>query len=800
MRAATALLLLPAITAPALAHGHHEKRPSALPFIDDLEKSAIDTVAIQFETPCFGCAADEGEVGRLLFEFSADGPDATCSKSVLKLNGQDLTQEWNGEDAKGEGSLMVQLVDQEDQREVAASWRSHCINHKDRETMQVFAFIIHSVADVKVPEDFGFQIFLRQSPRLEIVNIEQLPLERDADGDDHEHEHHRHHGDHHHDDAKHLEKVLQHEVEELHHLEMKLDHLIHHIEHKKADIRKLEMNPSLMIDEVKECSGLNCVFATVSRKGMMIFEFLGLGFSHGPPRGPPPHGWVEGEVHDGPHGPHGPHGFDHEHEHGPHGFEHHGPPGEEFEHPHHHHHEEEGLMEDRPHHHHPWGPPPPGKWEHFGDDDFRPEHFDHHHGEHDEDFHHHHHEFDEEFDHHRHHDEKPEHDNGPEDKSEVKPKQHSGWDHHDHEAKPHDREHKNKDFDAKHNEHKEDHHHEDGDRSHPNFNSGDGHTFDDEEHGPPGPPPHGPPPPDGHPPGPPPHDGPPHDGPPHGPPPHGPPPHGPHPHHNETEHPHHPHHNETDHPHHPPPPPPGHGDHPHPPPNGPPPGDHGPDHPHPGPPGPPFDGPGGPHAHGLLPFRLSPFHFFAAFLLLITGAGLLFKFVRSRLSPTRRALRAQMAEERRNAHRVRRAGRMHRWSQWWNRYREPTNRADYEEKAALILEQEGLLEEAMENEMEVAMAEEGRAPAPAVVEHHIIYTPRSDSLIAPSTNSTIIMTPASSEAEPMLPSYEQELDDEIHVVDGFNYTPSTSSASDAGSLYHSRQVSVGTESSRDEKR
>lgn len=191
-----------------------------------------------------------------------------------------------------------------------------------------------------------------------------------------------------------------------------------------------------------------------------------------------------------------------------------------------------------------------------------------------------------------------------------------------------------------------------------------------------------------------------------------------------------------------------------------------------------------------------------------------------------RASRASAREERRTRRAYRRAEREHAWRQWWNRYRRPTCTSDYEEKRTLILEQEGVLEDAMQDEIrglqvaqeiirDMVQAEEGRSQLyhqTNLPQHQQSQqrttaheaTPSSPSP-PPSTTVPVFRTTnpdpyslpsyrrsssASSESAPSLPppSYEQELDSDIDVVDGFMYAPTfgsghTNSTSEDGYGY-----------------
>jgi hypothetical protein len=150
----------------------------------------------------------------------------------------------------------------------------------------------------------------------------------------------------------------------------------------------------------------------------------------------------------------------------------------------------------------------------------------------------------------------------------------------------------------------------------------------------------------------------------------------------------------------------------------------------------------------------------------------------------------------------------HAWRDWWNRYRRPTCNNDYEEKRTLILEQETVLEDAMQDEIrglrvaqeivgELVRAEEGRsrlyyqANLPqhqrsnyVTAEHHPIPPSPSFSSSAPSSasaptteTSTLGRYRRSSSASSYSgssippPQYEEELEGDIEVVDGFTYSP-----------------------------
>ncbi|ERF75751.1 hypothetical protein EPUS_01581 [Endocarpon pusillum Z07020] len=206
-------------------------------------------------------------------------------------------------------------------------------------------------------------------------------------------------------------------------------------------------------------------------------------------------------------------------------------------------------------------------------------------------------------------------------------------------------------------------------------------------------------------------------------------------------------------------------------------------------------------------------HLIPPLLLFITLCSIIFLTLR-RLnllcaSPYSRALRASTREERRTRRTYRRAELQHAWRNWWNRYRHPTCTNDYEEKRTLILEQEGVLEDAMQDEIrglqvaqeiirDMVQAEEGRSQLyhqanfpqhqqsrQTTTEHEATPSSQSSSTTHPVFKTinphsysfaghrrSTSASSSSSESTPSLPppSYEQELDSDIDVVDGFMYT------------------------------
>ncbi|KAK8233135.1 hypothetical protein HDK77DRAFT_381681 [Phyllosticta capitalensis] len=250
-----------------------------------------------------------------------------------------------------------------------------------------------------------------------------------------------------------------------------------------------------------------------------------------------------------------------------------------------------------------------------------------------------------------------------------------------------------------------------------------------------------------------------------------------------------------------------------PPPPGPPPPPYGNGPP---PPPPPFGGPPpfGPH-HG--PHHGPPriVHILMT-LASISGLAFVFKFIKKHCLSLRKRTELRAAcEERRTAREYRRLARRHAWNKWWSgRNGDWERRGDYEEKRALILEQEDRLEEAMQDEIrqlqtaqelahDIVRAEEGRfMPGPsncrgcahAAHHHHVPHmaqyphggmypgapppaphvhvhpTAMSQTTSLPSYKSELSSVVDTDDAPP---AYEEDADSSDIVVDGFRpYNPS----------------------------
>ncbi|KAF2101540.1 hypothetical protein NA57DRAFT_72980 [Rhizodiscina lignyota] len=196
------------------------------------------------------------------------------------------------------------------------------------------------------------------------------------------------------------------------------------------------------------------------------------------------------------------------------------------------------------------------------------------------------------------------------------------------------------------------------------------------------------------------------------------------------------------------------------------------------------------------PHRRHPIVAAIHFILVILGLAALFAFVRRRCASLRtRTDRAAAREERRNRRAYKRAARRAAFKNWWKsswgRRKDAERRMDYEEKRALVLQGEGRLEDAMQNEISelrrahdvvdaLVRAEEGRGTVarPVFVGHrmpgmasiagvmmggehvpaHLQYHGSSS-----SEDETLVNTPPSSAGHPLsrtnsLPSYQTDPD------------------------------------------
>jgi hypothetical protein len=185
--------------------------------------------------------------------------------------------------------------------------------------------------------------------------------------------------------------------------------------------------------------------------------------------------------------------------------------------------------------------------------------------------------------------------------------------------------------------------------------------------------------------------------------------------------------------------------------------------------------------------------------------GCVFAVIRHKCSSLRtRTERAASREERETVAAYRRAARKHAWRNWWRgNWRKDRERIeDYEEKRALIQEQEGILEDAMHEEIRqlraahdvvndlVRVAEEGRAAGQAPCHcHHTShpYSPSVASTYPPTSISEVPSRPLSrtdslpsyrSDPPSEPPNYDSEVDMSEIVANGFRqYTSSTTSES-----------------------
>ncbi|KIW62375.1 hypothetical protein PV04_10555 [Phialophora macrospora] len=171
--------------------------------------------------------------------------------------------------------------------------------------------------------------------------------------------------------------------------------------------------------------------------------------------------------------------------------------------------------------------------------------------------------------------------------------------------------------------------------------------------------------------------------------------------------------------------------------------------------------------------------------LLVILSGLVIRAIIKFRDPRRRAERAARWEERRTKRLYRKAACKHKWRTFWKNLcaRKPGTE-EYEEKRATLLEQDALLEDddsglqkevrTMQNATEfvrdLVQAEEGRARNVQSSNH---YTDGLEPVVlggdVGSSRSSDIAPSYKTDATPP-PGYEEELDGEMMVFDGFRYT------------------------------
>ncbi|KAI4916199.1 hypothetical protein J4E85_010287 [Alternaria conjuncta] len=211
------------------------------------------------------------------------------------------------------------------------------------------------------------------------------------------------------------------------------------------------------------------------------------------------------------------------------------------------------------------------------------------------------------------------------------------------------------------------------------------------------------------------------------------------------------------------------------------------------------------------PPKPSPYLLALEITLGVLCCGCLVAVIRHKCSSLRtRTERAAAREERLNARAYRRAARQHAWRSWWrgNWARRDNQRiADYEEKRALISEQEGVLEDAMQEEIRqlrdahdvvsdlVRDAEEGRAinHTPCDCQRQrprAPYSPLSTASTYPPTSLPEIPSRPLSRTDSLPsyrseptepPSYESDLEASEVVANGFRQYTTASTTSERSS-------------------
>lgn len=172
--------------------------------------------------------------------------------------------------------------------------------------------------------------------------------------------------------------------------------------------------------------------------------------------------------------------------------------------------------------------------------------------------------------------------------------------------------------------------------------------------------------------------------------------------------------------------------------------------------------------------------------LLVVVGGLVFRVVKICRDPRRRAELAARREERYTKRLYRKAACKHKWRTWWKQLKQQAT-GDYEEKRQMILEQEGISQDSLQRQIltlrdatdlvrNLVAAEEGRAPA----DYRALpsrYQSAYQSPYGSSAYDTLAGSSGVSESLPTYapppPRYEEELEGDMTVVDGFMYPPST---------------------------
>ncbi|KAI1626257.1 hypothetical protein EDD37DRAFT_336894 [Exophiala viscosa] len=365
-----------------------------------------DHVSIHFRAPCQGCfiGTDDG----LEITLDIDSADEECSSSPPRLNGFPLS--LTNKEAHGRIAFKSRASNGLGEKEVLASWESTCLKGQASVISVRFDDI---VGHNSVKEISGFTTSFKQKGHPAVLRLQDKPLKHVSSQVCDEWLSERLSVTPVMEDPKpSLDALLQIEYMHLDNLKAEMGELHERIRHTEGRIM------SILKQDFKACSTMQCLWRTAIQKAPAISKFIGLHFSHhheegckgptcpkkdmhgmgGPPKqvdvpsptqsrslpsaskGPEkehkPHHAPEGKPtgHDGPgkehehHGkpdgpPHGrPEGLKHPPQ-GPHGpphgpeGEHHGPPhGPEGEH----HGPPHGHPEEFSEHHGPPDGPPEG--------------------------------------------------------------------------------------------------------------------------------------------------------------------------------------------------------------------------------------------------------------------------------------------------------------------------------------------------------------------------------------------------------------------------------------------------------
>ena len=217
-----------------------------------------------------------------MFELSTGATNAACGESNIILNGNELTQTWDGFNGAGSGAITAKLPNGHRSQELVASWQSLCVlpdsskflSTNDRPALVLTVRIHQADQEDKADQDLGFTISFRQLGEPEILRLDPSPLSipddnlslsleleswRDPDVSDRlriqtvDPPY----------TGESLEESLEIEFEEFQELRFRAKELQQMIKAKEDKIRKLlQQDCSSFSSRVQKCESVGCVFQT----------------------------------------------------------------------------------------------------------------------------------------------------------------------------------------------------------------------------------------------------------------------------------------------------------------------------------------------------------------------------------------------------------------------------------------------------------------------------------------------------------------------------------------------------------